>query len=473
MNTITLQTETVKSREMWIFWLMLVPAGMVAAMLYVAGFKEVALGIVAASFIACSVMAPEIGFYGYFAWQSLDPMMIVEETTILTPGKLLGLFLIANYVIGIWRNRTPMHISRRYVMIMMAFGLYGIILTPVAVNPMFAFRNAAQVLIQVILVVIAIHTLKTREAIGRAAMFLVIGGVIASLIMLESGGLLGGYRRGTLSRYANPNTSALGLSLAVMGIPVAWSCLKSRWYIPLYLLAAPIIIAATMQTGSRSALAAILLASVMGGFLASKAGVVRRIGIPLLCILIALVTGAYVLATNTGNHAGLERIESMFYTQGGLQTESRWYIWKMVINTYLRQPWGFGFGNTQFKMAEIGNLPYDIHSTVLSTLVDGGPVTFFLFLYGFWLLIKHTRNIGRANPGTAAMMLLCFVGLSCLTHTIHFTKWFWIPVTFCLLLAELTQRENMNRLHGSRHTTPQPPARNETSKIDNHVPQTA
>lgn len=455
MNTTMINPVTQKSNDLWLLWLALIPTSLMILLLFATGFDRVGIGVGIVIFVIASVMAPEIGFYGYFAWQALDPMAIVAETTIFTPGKALGIFLIVNYLIGVWRKRIPLLISRRFIFIMLAFGLYGILIVPLAVNPGYAFRNAAQIIIQVLLIVIAIHTLKSRETIGRALLFLVIGGVIASLILLIGGGLLGGFRRATLSRFANPNTTALGLSLAVMCIPAAWCCLKSKWYIPFYLLAAPVIFAATMQTGSRSALATIVLASVFGGILAAGTSAVRRLTIPLICILIALITGAVVLSSNIEGQAGLRRIESVIHDQGSLQTESRWYIWRTVLRTYFREPWGFGFGNTQFKMNEAHGFQYDIHSTFLSTLVDGGPITFGLFLYGIWLLFKYVRGIRHGNLGTAAMMLLCFVGFSSLTHTIHFTKWFWIPVTLCLLLVELAQREQLEHISVGEPDLPQ------------------
>ena len=443
---ITVNPSMAPSRDLRVLWLALVPAALIIILLFATGLERVGLGVGVTVFVLASVIAPEIGFYGYFAWQALDPMSIVEETTVLTPGKILGLFLILNYLVGVWRNRTPILISRRFILIMLAFGLLGILMIPLAVNPWYAFRNAAQIIIQIILIIVAIHTFRTRETIGRAVLFLVIGGVIASLIILMEGGQFGGSRRATLSRYANPNTTALGLSLAVMCIPAAWSCVKSKWYIPFHLVSAPIMIAATMQTGSRSALGAILFASILGGLLATGVGTIRRLAIPLVCIVIAVATGAFVLSSHIEDRAGLERIESLFYDRGSLQTESRWYIWGMVIRTYLREPWGFGFGNTQFKMVEVHGMPFDVHSTFLSTLVDGGPIALGLFLYGFLLLTKYVMRIRKANPGIAAMMLLCFVGFSSLTHTIHFTKWFWIPVTLCLLLAELAQRERLEQI---------------------------
>ncbi len=440
-----MQAET-RSNDLPVLWLLLVPAGLIAIGLYGAGAAWVAVGTFGTALIVAAVIAPEIGFYAYFAWQALDPIWITEGTP-LTPSKVLGPFLLLNYLLGLWRVGTPMLVSRRFVMIMFAFGFMGLPIVPFALAPLVALRYAGQIIVQVLLVVVAIHTLRTRAMIGRALFSTVVGGVVAATIMLVGGGQSGAFRRATLGEHANPNTTALALSIALMCIPAAWACHKDKLTRLFYLVAGPTILAATMQTGSRAALAAILLSAVSGGLLARGSGFGKRAVVPALCVLLAVTTGAYVLRTSILDPVSQERIEGFIRQRGSLEGESRLYIWDLALRSYVREPWGFGFGNTQFKLAEEHGMEVDVHSAYLSALVDGGPIGLGLFVFGLWELALCVARIRQANPGIPAAMLACFVGVSCLTHTIHFTKWFWIPATLCLLLAELTQRERRQTLN--------------------------
>lgn len=424
---------------------LVLPMGLISGLIYLSGGENIGLIIAGVACAIAAIIAPELGFYGYLAWQALDPTFVTERSTVLTPSKVLALCLLANYVLGVWRRKTPMLVSKRFVWTMLAFGGFGLLYFPIAVDRQVTVRFAGQIIVQVLLVVAAIHTLRTRLTISRALFFTVLGGVVASGVMLIGGGKSGAFQRSTLAEFANPNSTALALAVSLMTVPAAWALHRNKLARLFYLLAAPIILAATMQTGSRAILVAIVIAVGFGGFLAHGSGKVKRLLIPAICLAVLLGTAAYLFSAAVLNPVSQERIEAFVQRQGSMRGESRLYIWELVLRTYLHRPWGFGFGNTQFYLVQEHGLQFGAHSSYISALVDGGPIGFGLFIFGLVELLRRVIGIRQANPGIPAAMMFCFIGLSALTHTVHFTKWFWIPVTICLLLAEQTQRERLQQ----------------------------
>jgi O-antigen ligase len=94
-----------------------------------------------------------------------------------------------------------------------------------------------------------------------------------------------------------------------------------------------------------------------------------------------------------------------------------------------------------FALEQKTGVQKDIHSVYLGALVDGGPIGFGLLMYSLWKLYAAVRSIGKKRAAMPAMVVLVLLLFSGLTHTIHFTKWFWVPATICLLLAEQAARE--------------------------------
>ena len=424
---------------------LMVPAFLVAGVLYLGGATVAALATVGGVFVISVLIAPEIGLYAYCMLQALDQIFLEEQTDVLTPGKLLGPFVILAFLIHGARGRVPMLVGRPFILTMLAFGLFGLLMAPLAIQIPSAVRYSLQIIVQVLMIYAAIHLLSDRQYIARALMFCVLGGVVAAAIMISGGGVSRQFSRATLGDAANPNSTAAALSVALICIPAAWAYTRNWVLRGGLLLAGPIIVVAMMKTGSRAALVAIFGAVVLAGIMAKRAGLMRRMLIPAICAGLAFVTGLYVLQKGILVDKSQERLEALFSGsatgQAGGEQEGRFMIWSAALETFAHQPWGFGFGNTAFALEQHAGFFLDIHSTLLSALVDGGVVSFVLFLWGLWVLFRTMRGIDDPATGIAAAMIIFQVYLSILTHTIHFSKYFWVPVMFALLLAEQDARE--------------------------------
>jgi hypothetical protein len=435
--------STVSSTDVRVLCWLILPAGLIAGLCYASGYVRAALIIAGTAFVTASFLSLEIGLYGYFAWQALDPMFLSREQAVFTPSKALAPLLLVFYVFRLHRGRSPLLVSKRFVAAMLLFGLYGLATIPLAPDPWAAFRYGAQIIVQVLLVVVTISVLRDRTTIHRAMSWAVAGGVAAAVVMLWVGGASRAFRRETLGEFANPNTTANALSLAVMCVPAAWAYCRSHVLRFFYAASIPLTLAAMMKTGSRGALASVTLGFLLSGLFARRAGFFWRWVVPTLCVALSAMTVLYVLRADILLPQSQERLERLFEPGRGLERESRWYIWSLTFRTYLKHPAGFGLGNTQHVLAQEHGYQRDAHSTYLSVLVDGGPIALALFAYALWQLIHCARGIRQTNPGIPAAMMLCYILAASVTQTTHFTKWFWIPITICLLFAEQTQRERI------------------------------
>ena len=411
---------------------------------YYVGAHILAFAIVGAVLAGSAVVAPQIAFYLYFGWQVFDAVFLAGPTAVFTPAKALALFMVILYLISLGKVRQRILVSKSIIIVMLLFGFWGLLISPLAIAYIVALKNSAQVVVQVILIAGAIHFLDSRKRVFSAFFWCFLGGVIAGAIMIIGGGISEQYGRGTLGEYANPNTTALALSVSLIALPGLWISKKPKIYYLVYAAGVVVILIAMLMTGSRASLVAVFMALGFGGLFARGTGVFKRFLIP--AAIIVLIGGAvlYVLSLNILQEKSQERLEEMVYRQRiEALRENRTAIWGKVLATYANQNpmFGFGFGNTAFAMLIYQGEYRDVHSSLIGPLVDSGPVGFVLFPGGLFLLFMRIRGIKNTRMSVIATMIYMLILLSSLTHTIHFTKWFWIPVTMCLLLVEQSKRE--------------------------------
>lgn len=424
------------------FGTLLVPGVVLGALCYLAGVKTIGLVAAGIGFLSASMVAPSIALYAYFAIQALDVGLQSEQIAGFTPSKALAPFVLLLFLTRFGARFPRLEISRPLVWAALMLGAFGVLTAPFAIDVRVAAKSGAQIVVQVLLLVVAVKLLAQRVQIHRAFLATVAGGVVAALILVVTGGLSSRFSRATLGELANPNSVAHGLAVSLLAIPAAWGYTRSALLRLGYFAAAPLIVAGLMKTGSRSALAAVVAAFAIGGLVAKKAGIMRSIAVTAMASLVACASIVVVLHAGLLDPATQQRIEDFVLGRRGDVGEERGYIWRQSLREYARRPLvGFGFGNTAASLEESQGTYIDVHSSFVGPFVEGGPIGFTLFLLTLYFTFRLVRSIRQANPGIAAAMIFCMLLMSCLTHTIHFAKWFWIPITFCVLLAEQTHRE--------------------------------
>ncbi len=425
------------------------PGLLLAAVFYFAGATELAIGVAGLAVIVGCLLAPEISLYAFCFVQALDDAMLAQEGAILTPAKIIGPFILLTYALHPARRRTKMLLSGRFITIWLAFGIYGVAMAPVAMAPLAALRFGGQIIVLALIIVVAVHRLSNRVLISRALLFAVLSGVVASVQLVLLGVQSRQFSGAALGDFGNPNSTALALSTAIVCVPAAWATTRHKWLRIALLAAAPLMLTAMLKTGSRSALIAVFFSAVASVALVRRAGMMQRIIIPAFCAVVVAVTVSVVLQSGQLGERPQARLEQL--VEGGVEfgRESRTGIWAMALDTYLRQPWGFGYGSTGRALGAARGMNIDVHSSVLGALVEGGPIAFVLFLLGLWFAFRAVRSIKQGGLGIPAMMLFIFVIVSTLTHTIHYSKWFWIPLMFCMVLAEQARREELQARQGT------------------------
>lgn len=435
------ERESTSLADVGAFWFLILPATAVAALVYVSGAGTVAIGIAVGALVLAAVISPHLGLYAYFAWQALDASVRTDASVLFTPAKAAAPFLLLLFVVRMGMRGSPMRLSRRFVLAMLLFGIYGVVCSFMAYEPLVAAQMGGQIVVQTLFLIMAVRMLDTRAYIRRLMFATVVGGVVAAVVMLVTGGRSGQFSRATLGEYANPNTTALALSIALAAIPGVWAFTRMKLMRVVYIAAAVPIFTAMLMTGSRSALLATVVAFGLGALLARGVGVFKRVVVGALCLAALGYGFVQVLSSDFLDRKSLDRLTFLVQEPGHIE-DSRLEIWRLALQTYSERPLrGFGFGNTRFAMEEAHGWHRDIHSSYLGALVDGGPAGLVLFAYALWVLVSCVRGIGASPAALPASIMLLLLLASLLTHTIHFTKWFWVPVTLCLVLAEQAERE--------------------------------
>lgn len=122
-----------------------------------------------------------------------------------------------------------------------------------------------------------------------------------------------------------------------------------------------------------------------------------------------------------------------------------------ALKTYMSQPWGFAYGNSATVLGTKAAWGKTVHDNFFSVLLEGGPIAAVLFLYALWQVFRHLRRIRHGGFAVAGMMLFVALMLSSLTLYTFPSKYFWVPITFCMVLAEQAWREERQQ-----HQVPAP-----------------
>lgn len=435
--------EPSSSSDLVVFWALLAPAGVIAGVLYVLGSAMPAFVIAGVAFSVAAFISPAVGAYAYLALQALDAAFTTGAEDVFTPAKALGPFLLVAWLPHLARGACArIRVSRPFIYGMLVFGLWGVATAAFSVTPYAALRFAGQVIVQGLILAMMLGVLNSSRRVGRAMWWTVAGGVIAAMSLVVTGGVSRQFGRATLGEFANPNTTALAISVAVAAIPGAWAFSRYLSVRLVCIAAAPLLLFAMVKTGSRSSLISIVAAFSIGVVLAKGGNIAKRGLIALALVTLTIGTFFVVLNANVLNRKAQERLEALVHRSESVTEDSRTVIWGMALQTYLSHPLlGVGYGSSAYAMRVRHGIERDVHNSYLGSLIDGGPIGCALFFYALLRLIGATRNCTQARTAVPSTILLVLALVSGLTHTIHFSKWFWVPVTLSLLLAEQARRD--------------------------------
>lgn len=429
-----------------IFWPALVLSAIIAFFFYREGYLWMAVGSVGLVLGVTTLVAPQVAFYLYFAWQSLDVLFVQAGELPVTPSKVMAFYILLLYAISIGKIRQRILVSKPVIFLMLMFGIFALSGAPFAIEPFRAVKNSMQIIVQVILVVGALHFLDDEKRIRSVFFWCFVGGIVAGVVLIAKAGFGGQYRARLTATRVAAQTTSVGFAVALIALAGLWGLKSQKRYLPLYLLGSLVIFVALMKTGARAGLIAVSVAFISGLVFAKGVKASVRIFVPVLIFIVLACGVFYVLSTNILDEQSQERLQALVtgrseFTSG----TSRPAIWARVVSTYLENKplFGWGFANTSEAMILFRGEQKDIHNSFLAPLVDTGPVGFILFSSGMLILFLKMRRISDPRLGITAVTVYVYLVLSGLVHTIHSTKWFWIPLTMCLLLAEQAKRQEL------------------------------
>lgn len=444
--------DSTSNSQKLFFWGILSVSCVFAAYLYYTGSPKLAISVVGTVIAISIIISPQVGLYVYFAWHALDSVLLTSSEAMFTPAKALSFFIILIYIASIWRIQQKILTAKPIIILMVAFGLFGLAITPFAIYRFSALRYSLQIIVHVLLLLGALQLLDNEKRVYTAFLWCFLSGVMATVAMLITGGVSQEFSRATLGEYTNPNTTANALAVSLMAITGLF-CFKRSWsklFLMPYVAAAVLILIAMMKTGSRAPLVAVFFAFSLGGILAKGVNIIKRLLLPALLVVILVGGVLYILSLRMLDEKSQDRLEALVGRQINAGSEGdRLDIVKTAFSVYMEHnpAFGWGFGNTRRAMSEYRGWDKDIHNSIVGSFVDSGPIGFILFSGGLLLLFFKIRGIRDPAKNTAATMIYIFFILESLTHTTHFSKWFWIPITLCLLLAEQDCRDNEAEVH--------------------------
>jgi len=344
------------------------------------------------------------------------------------------------------RAKKPLGRAKGVILFSMAFVSLGLLTSPFAINVFVAVKSCLQMFVLVLIVIVSLKVLDTPERIHRALFWLVVGSAFAAigLLMGLGAGGAGGtrYLRGTLSQDINPITTALGLTLPLSAVPALWGLAKRKSDYVICVICGALLLAGMMKTGSRAGVGSIVIACAAAGFMVKGREWGKKILVTVLAVVFVGGVFLFVLRMNILPEQSQNRLEA-FAGVGGEDAKStgRMHIWKAAFEAYMdRNPViGVGVANTEFAQQEYSGQFKPVHSSLIAPILELGIIGAVLFYGMLWEWFRRVREIRIASLGVPAAIMYITTFIFSAAHTIHYTKWFWIPIMLCLLLARQAQ----------------------------------
>lgn len=424
------------------FWLSMLPTILIAILFYGAGFRLAAGVLLLVQVCAISFVIPSVAIYVAFALQAWDPFFTqpffyLEPFGFVNPSKIFGVLVSALVAARLGSGPRFPPAIRWFAVIAILFACYGLTIAPLSADPVFATRNAAQVLILVLFVVGAVMFISTPRQISRLFFWTALGSFSASLLLIATQNRELNVR-GALGELGSANVTAMALATGMMAIPAAWGFARSKFAWFVYSAMAVTIMVALMITGSRAACVGVTLSYSFGGIFAPGRGGVQKISATLFASILGAAVFFVVLDSGILPPRTQERLEALVYRSNeAIEGLSRFAIWRNALKTFSYYPIsGVGMGNTAAAMSEVVvGEARDAHSNYVAVLTETGLIGFGLAMTMGMAVLMAVWKIPRANPSVPATMLILYVVLIGMTHTTYMTKFFWMPLALALVLA--------------------------------------
>lgn len=208
------------------------------------------------------------------------------------------------------------------------------------------------------------------------------------------------------------NYNQMGCRLLI-SLSTCLLCLRYSWlWIVNFVLQSVIVIASLFMVSSMTSLSMISLFLV---FCLIPSIRMRKMGIYCLFVVFILFQVFVVFNGRGLENNNIARYIVVDVLHKDLTFTNRTYMWEAGINLFLKSPiWGWGYPDSNWYRANMESLAIGPHNFLLSILVNGGVLLFFLYVYicsVAFKAIKHYMNDHNLQILLFSVLSLWFMSL--------------------------------------------------------------
>jgi O-antigen ligase len=357
-------------------------------------------------------------------WERLVVLPGLSIVTRVTGALALGLTLLAIVVYGRVRRWRVFHTAAFLFVLWTGFAVWMIEMPGI---PQKYYTFVQLFLVLWMIWELAVSQKRQRGLLAAYVLGCCVPALATIMLYVRQGGALKRFSAG------GADANSLGMTLA-LAVPIAWYLSLTtqhplrRWMYRAYL---PLGMFATVLTGSRGAMIALMVAlliipvtlSLSPGRLAAAIGLLALTG----ALLVAYVPEKIV-----------ERLSTTGASVESLSLGGRFMLWRAGVNAFAHKPM-MGYGVGGFKRAitpELGDQALVAHNSFLSVLVEEGIVGLFLYLTMllsvFFSVLRFPRLERRFG-----LVLMATLGVAMLPLTWEDQKAVWFIMAALIGMSSL------------------------------------
>jgi len=409
-------------------------------------------------FIGCLILLrfPFLGFL-------LLIILIPAEELIVLPGGRTGIFVLGILVAFFWLinvlfKNGKICINKNTTLLAILLFFWGFISYFWAEDQSIVLTRILNFLNLVIFYILFQDFVKDNRRLKTILFAIFFSCVICSIasIAMES---QTDVKRISLTEGQNPNMLSLNLGVGLLLVPYVFRNLKNNLLRGLLYIGVFTLIIAIILTGSRSTWLAIPIA-VLFVWLITKGKILRiQSGIIPGIILTLIIT--FLIHSNFISPYLSQRFITMIHPEETHGGSGRLDIWTVGLAMVEDNPvFGVGLSNFPVRFGDyIGKRTtwsgksYGVHSgrdphnIFLSIQAELGIIGIFLFFLFIWYIVKPLIVYLKDIRAVIGILLIIFALIYGFTHTIQWTKIFWLVFAIATVIPNIIKAEKNENIN--------------------------
>ena len=409
-------------------------------------------------FIGCLILL-RFPFLGFLLLIILIP---VEELIVLPGGRtvifVLGILVAFFWLINVLFKNGKICINKNTTLLVVLLFFWALLSFFWAEDQSIVLTRILNFLNLVIFYILFQDFVKDNKRLKTVLFAIFISNVICSIasIVIES---QTGAKRISLTEGQNPNILSINLGVGLLLVPYIFRNLKNRFLRGLSYIGVFTLIIAIILTGSRGTWLAIPI-TVLFGWLITKGKILRiQSGIIPGIILTLIIT--FLIHSNFISPYLSQRFITMIHPEETRGGSGRLDIWTVGLAMVEDNPvFGMGldnfpvrFGDYIGKRTTWSGYSYGVHSgrdphnIFLSIQAELGIIGIFLFFLFIWYIVKPLIVYLKDIRAVIGILLIIFALIYGFTHTIQWTKIFWLVFAIATVIPNIIKAEKNENIN--------------------------